>query len=252
MYDWLSSISPTSAIEVLTPLAILGVFGLLLAGAIPIWAAAVAVGPLFLLTFVHLSQVPDDAGFDFRPRTASAALGFAGWSIAGALGFYLLYRWMAISWPLPLQIPAFIFFGVATFVLSVTLTLPRSRASVVRFWGVWGSLGPATQLALTVIWLTSFFAAATFVMERHNVVELVQRNSGSLSVEEIATFYAWHFLEAVPVLKIPETLRWAPPLMYTDSQTGVLVLTYKIAVILPVIATFFVFWKERTAPEQDS
>jgi hypothetical protein len=103
-----------------------------------------------------------------------------------------------------------------------------------------------------VIWLTSFFAAATFVMERHNVVELVQRNSGSLSVEEIATFYAWHFLEAVPVLKIPETLRWAQPLMYTDSQTGVLVLTYKIAVILPVIATFFVFWKERTAPEQDS
>ena len=53
--------------------------------------------------------------------------------------------------------------------------------------------------------------------------------------------YLWHFLNSIPGLKIPETLLWKEPFTYRDRLTGALLLTYKLVVITPVIASFAVW-----------
>jgi len=54
-------------------------------------------------------------------------------------------------------------------------------------------------------------------------------------------FYAWHFLNSIPGLKITETLRWTQPYEYKDSLSGVLLLGFKLVVIIPVIGSFTVW-----------
>ena len=51
-------------------------------------------------------------------------------------------------------------------------------------------------------------------------------------------FYMWHFVNLIPGLGIPETLRWTQPYKYSDHLSGAVLLIFKIAVILPVIASF--------------
>jgi hypothetical protein len=57
--------------------------------------------------------------------------------------------------------------------------------------------------------------------------------------------YAWHFLNSVPSLKIPETLLWNEPLAYKDHLSGALLLAFKIVVVAPVIASFAVWIRLR-------
>ena len=63
-----------------------------------------------------------------------------------------------------------------------------------------------------------------------------QIKPGDLSM--IQDFYLWHFLESIPGLKIPETLLWNVPFKYKDGFSGLLLLAFKLAVILPVIGSF--------------
>jgi len=51
-------------------------------------------------------------------------------------------------------------------------------------------------------------------------------------------FYAWHFLNSIPGLKLTETLKWRLPYDYKDSLSGALLLCFKLIVIVPVIASF--------------
>ena len=72
-----------------------------------------------------------------------------------------------------------------------------------------------------------------------------------MSVNAVADFFLWHFLNAVPVLKITDTLLWDPPLTYDQPVVGWILLVFKIAVISPVIAAFGWSWKRfRKAPTQ--
>jgi hypothetical protein len=57
-------------------------------------------------------------------------------------------------------------------------------------------------------------------------------------------FYVWSFLNAIPVLEIPQTLRWELHVDFTDHVSPVLLLLYKVAVILPAIATGRFAWRE--------
>lgn len=59
----------------------------------------------------------------------------------------------------------------------------------------------------------------------------------------MADFFLWHFLNAVPVLKITDTLLWDPPLTYDQPVVGWILLAFKISVISPVIAAFGWSWK---------
>jgi hypothetical protein len=67
--------------------------------------------------------------------------------------------------------------------------------------------------------------------------------------QEMERFYLWHLLDAVPTLKIPETLNWDKPAVeLTDKRGGGLLLVFKILVVLPVIRLGVQLWKRFSAP----
>lgn len=88
-----------------------------------------------------------------------------------------------------------------------------------------------------------FFAVATFLLQESESVTLTLGSAKVLSVGAVADFFLWHFLNAVPVLKITDTLLWDPPLTYDQSAVGWILLAFKISVISPVIAAFGWSWK---------
>ena len=57
-------------------------------------------------------------------------------------------------------------------------------------------------------------------------------------------FFVWHFLDAIPALKINDALQWKVPLEYHGWVLGLLLIGFKLAVIGPTIAAFVLFWKE--------
>jgi len=63
-------------------------------------------------------------------------------------------------------------------------------------------------------------------------------------------FYAWHFLDSIPGLKVPATLQWEQPYNYTDTLSGVLLLSFKLLVIIPVIGSFTVWTRVRKEAKQ--
>ena len=52
----------------------------------------------------------------------------------------------------------------------------------------------------------------------------------------LADFLLWHLLDAIPGLKVPETIQWASPLKYERSGAGWLLLLFKVMVIVPVVS----------------
>ena len=52
----------------------------------------------------------------------------------------------------------------------------------------------------------------------------------------LADFLLWHLLDAIPGLKVPETIKWEAPLSYERAGAGWLLLLFKIMVIVPVVS----------------
>jgi hypothetical protein len=63
----------------------------------------------------------------------------------------------------------------------------------------------------------------------------------------LADFLLWHVLDAIPGLKVPDTLRWAAPLTYERSGAGWLLLLFKIMVIVPVVSGIGHYLREERA-----
>jgi hypothetical protein len=121
-------------------------------------------------------------------------------------------------------------------------------ATAVGVWWAFGTehvhtrlkFGRAEPLAATLLVLglaVGTFAGLTTLLYEHGQLELqgrrVERDSTMLGVA--ADFYIWHLLDSVPLLDIPQTIRWAKPYEYSDSLSGWLLLAFKAFVILPLI-----------------
>jgi len=78
----------------------------------------------------------------------------------------------------------------------------------------------------------------TFVLLQEGKLRLAPGSSPEVTLASLSDFFLWHFLDAVPLLKITETLKWEVPLTYTSSTVGLIVLVFKAVVILPVISAF--------------
>ncbi|HTK92832.1 MAG TPA: hypothetical protein VL948_21550 [Verrucomicrobiae bacterium] len=52
----------------------------------------------------------------------------------------------------------------------------------------------------------------------------------------LADFLLWHVLDAIPGLKVPETIKWEAPLTYERVGAGWLLLLFKVMVIVPVVS----------------
>ena len=110
-----------------------------------------------------------------------------------------------------------------------------------------GLIGPFGLLAVLFAIMTTIFASATLIAADKDLITLTARSVDQPSFEEIAQLYIWQFCKSVPLLDVNEILRWKPPFIYTGTGTGMLVLLYKSAVIIPIIGTFLAFWSKQVA-----
>jgi hypothetical protein len=85
-----------------------------------------------------------------------------------------------------------------------------------------------------LLMLTATFAGLTAVLTAHGWLETNAEGTSNLVWQALAS-YTWHFLDAIPALKVPETLNWKLGTNFTDYRSGVLLLTYKLLVIIPVV-----------------
>lgn len=102
-----------------------------------------------------------------------------------------------------------------------------------------------------------FFGTVSFILADSDQIAFANLNgeklaSSDLAVEKMLDFFLWHFLDAVPLLKINETLRWKMQISYTSGSVGFIVLFFKIVVILPVISAFRGYWKYRQTKKEGS
>lgn len=113
---------------------------------------------------------------------------------------------------------------------------------------VWkiGKISPAVFAFDIAVIAMMFFSSITFVLIQAGAVELLPSSEAGVTYDSIMAFYFWHFLEAIPLLNVNETLQWKEPLTYQGAAVGSVLLLFKLAVIIPVIAAFTWYWKQLT------
>jgi uncharacterized protein (TIGR02246 family) len=100
-----------------------------------------------------------------------------------------------------------------------------------------GILWPPFVYSISLLVMAaSVFASISVTLQRCGYATFEPPLPNDLS--PVVDFYMWHFVNLIPGLGIPETLRWTQPYQYSDHLSGVVLLIFKIAVILPVIASF--------------
>jgi hypothetical protein len=62
---------------------------------------------------------------------------------------------------------------------------------------------------------------------------------------EFTNLYLWQTADAIPGLGVTETMSLSRPIEYDDWKLGLLLLLYKAAVLIPLIAAFRGVWKSR-------
>ncbi len=65
----------------------------------------------------------------------------------------------------------------------------------------------------------------------------------------LGDFLLWHVLDAIPIIKVPETIKWAAPLAYEGAGAGWLLLLFKVMVIVPVLSGIGHYIKEEGMPD---
>jgi hypothetical protein len=97
--------------------------------------------------------------------------------------------------------------------------------------------------SISLLWFSlPCFAALTATLHRfgHATFEPAFP-ADDIAVGTLQDFYLWHFLDSIPGLDIPKTLVWERPFTHMDRLSGFVLLGFKIAVIIPVIASFAVW-----------
>jgi len=152
--------------------------------------------------------------------------------------FAVFSRAIVGKWPLWAQIATLTGWGV---LLAGSLALIGTKSMrnrmLERFARV--SVGLPAAYSFSVLMLASlFFSSVSFVLLQEGKLVLAPGSSPEVSLGSLSDFFLWHFLDAVPLLKVTETLKWDVPLTYTSGTVGLIVLVFKVVVILPVIGAF--------------
>jgi hypothetical protein len=123
--------------------------------------------------------------------------------------------------------------GAGALVYLLALRPTRARMlTLVRSWG-WEDL---TWWAIFVVIMpTAAFAAAAAVLVHHDLIASTGPTTDDWLAYRTFETFAWNFADAVPVLKVPETLHWKPELELTSVTGGALVLAYKLLLVLPLV-----------------
>lgn len=106
-----------------------------------------------------------------------------------------------------------------------------------------GPFAPVIYSLNALVVAVAFFSSMTYVLAVHTPLKL---SPPQVTLEALMAFYLWHFLEAIPLLEVNDTLGWKrPPLTYNSAYMGSILLLFKLTVIVPVIAAFAGYWGKR-------
>jgi uncharacterized protein (DUF433 family) len=172
-------------------------------------------------------------------------LKFLGWSVTFILASHIGVRELLETSQrhLPLVLHLMVAGFWALFILGSLFLITGERGKK-WFRDVHVKFGVLWPPFLYSLWLlgmaASVFASISVTLQHYGFTTFEPRLPEELS--PVVNFYIWHFLDSVPGLQIPQTLKWAQPYQYSDRLSGFVVLVFKIAVIVPVIGSF-VLWK---------
>jgi hypothetical protein len=180
--------------------------------------------------------------------------------VAGRL---LWYVWSSVTtWPSGARIAVWaVGFGVTLLGTGLLFYRRLWRGDPLAGTGVFAprGIGVATETALATlgIWffLTAPFAFGTYLSERERLLaQLAPGEQTADAFDKAASEYAWQAVDVLPFIKATETLNWTEPARHwrdaTDAdagagystQTGVLLVLYKILVLAPVLAAGRIAW----------
>ena len=126
----------------------------------------------------------------------------------------------------------------------------RRRTLLVRLRHAGGRAATALYGVALLGMAVIFFGSLTWFLAERGWVRFSAAASGH-AVEapvQVADLFLWQTLDSVPGLKVTDTLRWRPPLTYTDGRLGMLVIAFKAVVLLPVVAMLSTSWRGRGRP----
>lgn len=142
------------------------------------------------------------------------------------------------------QVLAFVFWGLLLVSASAAVLIEKYRerflTGLQKRVGKIAPVGFAFNLLVIAI---LFFSSVTYVLVTHGSLRLTNPTRANISPEILRDFFAWHFLEAIPLLKINSTLRWQQPLTYDAGSVGSILLLFQLMIIIPVIRAIGWYWK---------
>lgn len=168
-------------------------------------------------------------------------LAFFNWLSRFVLGKFALWG----------QTIVFVLWGL---LLAWALLLIATKARRERLLALLRSINVGMPIAysfLVLMLALLFFSSVTFVLTEQGFLQWKDQADHGVTAGALSDFFLWHFLEAIPLLNINETLKWPPPLSYESAAVGWILLLFKIAVIVPVIAAFAWYWT-REKPAADA
>ena len=182
------------------------------------------------------------ASLSWLPRTGSRADGWVEIALSTVAVPMLLLVATNVSSraPVCLQVAIVGFVTAMTFAVSAVLYLlvfGRNRSTVMQQLAGWSLSDKAYWIAMIVIVPTVGFATVTAFGVHHHIFRLIGTHSETpgLSFAAFET-YLWHLAHAVPMLDIPQTLKWNAPLDFQEWYGGnLLILLYKVALIVPLL-----------------
>ena len=156
--------------------------------------------------------------------------------------------------PVSLQLAIIGFSTGLTFAVSAELYLlvfGRNQPNLVQQLAGWSLPNKAYWIAMIVIVPTVGFAMVTAFGVHHRIFNLTRTGSETPALS-FAAFdtYLWHLAHAVPLLDIPQTLKWKAPLDFREWYGGnLLILMYKVALIVPLLQLLSLLIKRPVAAE---
>jgi hypothetical protein len=80
--------------------------------------------------------------------------------------------------------------------------------------------------------LETFAGLTTLLWDRGLLSSTSALHPNLLTMEKL---YAWHVMDAFPVLDITKTLGWNAPIAFSDHWSGVLLLMFKVVLLVPLL-----------------
>ena len=195
------------------------------------------------------------ASLTWLPRTGSRADAWVDLALRTvAVPVCLLVATNASSRaPVSVQLAIVGVFTAMTLVVSAELYLlvfGRNQPNLMQQLAGWSLANKAYWIAMIVIVPTVGFATVTAFGVHHRLFGLTDAHSETrgLSFAAFET-YLWHLAHAVPLLDIPQTLKWKARLDFREWYGGnLLILMYKVALIVPLLQLLSLLIKR---PEAD-